>query len=186
MKQHNYTTYLIADLHFGHKGVIKYRTDFETTAHMEALITYNWVNVVNPEDHVFILGDAAMNLAGHERVGQLPGRKTLILGNHDDNSVIKLAAIYDKVILMKETTRSGIEFVLTHVPVHTSMLYSHMNGNGERWGINIHGHIHERVIPSLEEDKRYFNVSVERLDYTPIAFKTVINYYLERGAYAQI
>ena len=41
---------------------------------------------------------------------------------------------------------------------------------------NVHGHIHEKSL----DDLRYFNISVERLGYTPIQWEDLHKKLLER------
>jgi calcineurin-like phosphoesterase family protein len=41
--------------------------------------------------------------------------------------------------------------------------------------VNIHGHIHEQLLdPTVYEIDRYFNVSVENINYTPIELQEII------------
>ena len=58
--------------------------------------------------------------------------------------------------------------ILTHIPVHPESL--------ARWGLNVHGHLHaNRVNLPLAQipDRRYFNVSMEQINYTPISLEEV-------------
>ena len=41
--------------------------------------------------------------------------------------------------------------------------------------INLHGHIH------LIDDLRYFNVSMENIDYTPISLEEIRSIFKSRG-----
>ena len=61
--------------------------------------------------------------------------------------------------------------ILTHIPIHPESL--------ARWGLNVHGHLHANVVKlSLAQipDPRYFNVSMEQINYTPISLETVKKY----------
>ena len=61
--------------------------------------------------------------------------------------------------------------ILTHVPVHVDQL--------NRFRFNIHGHLHDHTVSRYDaegneyHDHRYFNVSLERIAYTPIPVETV-------------
>jgi len=58
--------------------------------------------------------------------------------------------------------------VMTHIPVHPI--------NVARWRCNIHGHIHNSMSPSSYTPAyglKYFNVSCEVLDYTPISIEQI-------------
>jgi calcineurin-like phosphoesterase family protein len=57
-----------------------------------------------------------------------------------------------------------------------------------RFGINVHGHLHQRQVLVDESDPssidpRYFNVSVERLDYTPMALEDLKKTVEARGGF---
>jgi calcineurin-like phosphoesterase family protein len=60
------------------------------------------------------------------------------------------------------SSRKLVNLLLTHIPVHPDSI--------PYWAIgNVHGHIHERPAPT----PRHYNVSVERINYTPIAIEDV-------------
>jgi calcineurin-like phosphoesterase family protein len=57
---------------------------------------------------------------------------------------------------------------MTHIPIHSESL--------ARWGLNIHGHLHYQVVKmplSQIPDPRYFNVGMERINYTPISLEDI-------------
>ena len=53
--------------------------------------------------------------------------------------------------------------LLTHVPIHESGI------NPEKYGLNVHGHIHEKASPKGP----YRNVSVEAIGYTPVNIEEI-------------
>jgi calcineurin-like phosphoesterase family protein len=53
--------------------------------------------------------------------------------------------------------------ILTHVPVHPDQLKYRFKGN-------IHGHLHSHVV----DDSRYYNVSCEQINLTPILVDKVL------------
>lgn len=73
-----------SDLHLGHTRVVDWRP-FADLTEMHAAIRERWNAAVNPDDEVYLIGDAVMG----RRVDNLPllddlaGRKYLIPGNHD-------------------------------------------------------------------------------------------------------
>lgn len=87
-------TYLIADPHFFHAspdrpdGIIRMCSrPFANGAEMNATMAANWRAVVRPNDDVFVVGDFAHRADPDELrklFDFLPGRKHLIIGNHDD------------------------------------------------------------------------------------------------------
>lgn len=157
--------FLIADTHFGHANVLTFKKDNEEllrpgfnniTEHDEHLIEC-WNSVVKDQDKVYHLGDigfksfTALGLI----LSRLNGTKVLIKGNHDNFKLSQYQQYFKDV----RATHTLDRFVLSHVPVHPACL--------TRWDANIHGHLHSNVI----QDKRYINVSVEQINYTPINFE---------------
>lgn len=159
-------TFLISDTHFAHQGVCNFLRDDNTklrpwtnAEEMDEDLVKNWNSVVGPKDRVYHLGDVVINRKGLKTLGRLNGRKVLIKGNHDifnlDEYLLYFADIRGYHVLDN--------FLLSHVPVHPCNLY--------RWSCNVHGHLHHRrVLDQDKIDSRYFNVSVECIDYTPIEF----------------
>lgn len=79
--------YFTSDLHLGHQLVSDSR-GFSSTADHDEWIFDLWRSVVKDEDRVWILGDltaggAGVQLAALHRIAELPGRKSMVLGNHD-------------------------------------------------------------------------------------------------------
>lgn len=157
--------FLIADTHFGHANVLTFKKDngellrpgfHHITEHDEYLIEC-WNSVVKDQDKVYHLGDigfksfTALSLI----LSRLNGQKILIKGNHDNFKLSQYQQYFKDV----RATHILDKFVLSHVPVHPECL--------TRWDANIHGHLHSNVI----RDKRYINVSVEQINYTPISFE---------------
>lgn len=153
--------FVISDTHFHHENIYKFTTfggtervrpQFENAVEADREMVLRWNSVVTPEDHVWHLGDVTMgnNLA---IVKELNGHKRLLLGNHDRCTIEQYKqAGFQKVQAYRFCDRWGI---LSHIPLHPDTV-------GSR--INIHGHIHERD----EFGPQYRNVSVERINYTPV------------------
>lgn len=120
--------------------------------------------VVRPEDRVYFVGDVCFHKKHLHKVGQMNGRKCLIKGNHDLLDIKDYLQYFDDVRGVHQF--KGV--VITHIPVHPDSL--------GRWGFNIHGHLHANRVKSLLWDKidpRYFNVSVEQINYTPISLEEI-------------
>jgi len=167
-------TFLIADLHFGHANVCNFLNQygeklrpFSSVEEMDEEIIERWNKRVGPEDKVYVLGDLAMSRKHISTVGRCNGTKVLIKGNHD---IFKLG---DYTPYFKDIRGSHKldKFILTHIPIHTESLARWTSGN-------IHGHLHSyNVMKDGVEDKRYFCVSVEQIDYTPISFEDIRKKY---------
>lgn len=167
--------YVISDTHFGHQNMYKFtyaladgverrvRAEFADAEEGDAAMIERWNAIVKPEDHVWHLGDVAMDRNSVLRVvPRLNGHKRLVLGNHDLDKV----KLYSEVGFQKivSSARKG-KYILSHIPLHPQSL-------GELTSkplINVHGHIHEKE----PYGPQYRNVSVERINYTPIPLESL-------------
>lgn len=155
---------LIADLHFGHKGMAIKR-GFQDEFYHDQTIVDNWNSVVHKRDLTYILGDVTMESKEHYyRLDEMNGRKIVVLGNHDmKNHIPELLKYVDQVAGMIKYSQKGYpKMFLTHCPIHPREL-------DYRVELNIHGHIHEYLVEdkNRKPDKRYVCVSCEHVDYTP-------------------
>jgi calcineurin-like phosphoesterase family protein len=154
-------TFYCADLHFSHKNIVVFtnkdgnriRPFFDMEEHDEILIE-NWNKTVSPNSKVYVLGDVCINKKGLPNMARLNGKKCLIKGNHD---IFKLEE-YMKYFYDVRSCHAHFnpKFIMTHIPIHPSEL--------ERFGYNVHGHLHHNSIP----DERYICVSMEHINFTPI------------------
>lgn len=117
---------------------------------------------VKPEDRVYFVGDFCFSKKHIHKVGRMNGRKVLVKGNHDTLELKEYLPYFDDI-------RGVHQFdgmVITHIPVHIQCL--------GRWGFNVHGHLHANNISFVgDADPRYFNVSVEQINYTPISLEEI-------------
>jgi len=172
--------FFISDTHFGDKAVHKIRHrrfgKLKTVDKMNELLIKQWNAEVGKKDTVYHLGDVAMTKKGLALLNQCNGKKILIKGNHDEYPLAEYLNVFDDIhgIVRFE------KYFLSHTPIHPDLL--------PRWcKANIHGHIHHKQV--IDSDgkahHRYFNVSVERTDFKPIAVEEInlmvaAAYYKER------
>jgi len=162
--------FLVSDTHFGHFNVIKYcDRPFSNITQMDKQLIQNWNNTVGKDDIVYHLGDFCMG--GREQIKlyaeQLQGRKRIVLGNHDRSYKIYLEAGFEFAfphpIILDDF------YILSHKPQFLSKSAPYAN---------IHGHIHNIEQELIVGDKNlFYNVSVEKIDYTPINFEKIKKYY---------
>lgn len=157
--------WFMSDLHLGHDNMYTLfkRVDgsparpFTSFHDADRAMMENTNARVQPGDVLYILGDVAMGNTQESlnKLNAVNCKKKLILGNHDKTNKIELyLAVFSEVCSIKHFDN----VVLTHVPLHPSSL--------ERWGYNVHGHLHHHAIP----DTRYINVCVEHTNYGPISY----------------
>ena len=164
-------TFVIADLHMGDFDMCSLKKadghplrPFSSVEDHDETIIANWNKVVPKDARVYVLGDVAQKKSDIAKIGRLNGsRKILISGNHDiypSSEYLK----YFKDIRATHRLDNGI--LMSHIPVHPSTF-------GKAHKVNVHGHIHDkrvmdyfRVTPEI--DPRYFCVSCEHINYTPM------------------
>lgn len=154
--------FMIGDTHFGHGNILNFKREdgtpvrpFQTVDEMDWEMVVRWNRVVQPQDHVYHLGDVAIKRDGLEMMMHLNGHKRLIHGNHDIFKTKDYLKYFEEI----RGVRVIDDFVLTHIPLHPESL------RGD-W-VNIHGHLHNNK-PAMHLGPRYFNVSAEMVNYTPI------------------
>lgn len=172
----SYNIFFASDHHFCHSKLYNeflhegrfIRHEFANAAEGDEAMIERHNAVVNPNDRVYFLGDVVFHKKNLHLVGRMQGRKVLIKGNHDLLDASDYLQYFDDIRAVHQF--KGM--VITHIPIHPDCL--------GRWGFNVHGHLHRHniYIPdhytvgnSLRKDKRYFNVSVEQINYTPISLE---------------
>jgi calcineurin-like phosphoesterase family protein len=162
-------TFFIADTHFHHKNILTFengRKEFSSVEEMDETMVQRWNNVVKDTDIVYHLGDVTFRT--WDIVERLKGNKRLVLGNHDGAGLATYQRFFKKVFGVKDISGA----VLSHAPLHSHHFYP-------RWPLNIHGHTHRDTVMRdigtdiREADTRYFCVSVEQINYTPISVEEI-------------
>lgn len=157
-------TWVCADHHFGHPNIIKFTRDdgtplrvFNSIEEHDETIIRNHNEIVHPSDRVYLLGDVCINRRSIRTLARLSGRLVLVKGNHDIFRLKEYEPYVDDIrAYVVQKDKDGHKVIMSHVPVHPDCL--------DRWGTNIHGHLHYRSLP----DKRYKCVSLEHTDFKPI------------------
>ena len=150
-----------SDLHLGHENIIRY-TDrpFANAEVMDANLYANWAATVGSEDEVIFVGDVAMRRAvgphTWERIRDGRGaRKCLVIGNHDLTGGGKPRVDGFDDIGTVMCVADDPPLILTHIPM-TQV---------PEGCVNVHGHTHNEA----PRRSPHINVSVEQLDYRPVA-----------------
>lgn len=167
--------WFISDTHFNHANFLNFLNEhgeqirkFSSVEEMNEVMIENWNEVVKDDDKIYHLGDVSMAnvTAFHNVMRRLKGKKTLIMGNHDDYKMSAYMEHFRDICSWKNFHDGPLKFIATHAPLHSESFFPH------RAFVNVHGHIHEKLVYSNAcrtiVDKRYINVCVEHHNYTPI------------------
>lgn len=150
------TVYFTSDLHLGH-GFVAALRGFETAENHDEALALNWAATVRKKDDiVWVLGDVTLNRFSRRACWfeGLPGRKRLILGNHDrahpmhrdaHNHLAEYLGVFEYVSTAGRARIAGQDVLLSHFP------YDADRGDevrGAQWRLPdfgqplVHGHLH--------------------------------------------
>lgn len=166
--------FLTADLHLGHEKTCtvfeghdgRPLRPFVNADEMDQTIIKNFQARLTKNDTLYVLGDVCIDPKNLWKLHEIPGRKTLIPGNHERLPMSRYLEFFDDVEVYKVFKTSGLykRFVCSHVPMHPDSV--------TRWGANVHGHLHSdyvRLRPGhTDPDPRYLCVSLEQTNYAPL------------------
>ena len=159
------TVWVWSDLHLGHDNIIRYANrPFRTAEEMDAVLYRNWARTVGDGDLLLFVGDLAMRKAigehTWETIRSSPGRaKHLVVGNHDltGSGVVRVDGFDD--ICSALTVDGDPPLAFTHMPL----------AEVPQGVVNVHGHTHDEQ----PRRSRHINVSVEQIDYRPVALDRI-------------
>lgn len=155
-------TYFTSDTHFGHTNIIGFcDRPFDSIHSMNEALIFNWNSVVDPNDHVYHLGDFALcpTKAATEIAYALNGKIHLVEGNHDRRKNVRgsLKERFEWVKSYHEMNYEKTKIVLCHFPSETW-------NKSHRGSWHLHGHSHGNL-PS--PTKRRQDVGVDTNDFYP-------------------
>jgi len=160
--------FIVSDTHFGHANILNFKREdgssvrnFASVEVMDELMVERWNSVVRPQDKVYHLGDVAMSKKDIATIGRCNGHKRLVRGNHDDHPLKEYLKYFEEVY----ATRVLDRMIFSHIPIHPNSMGKHL--------ANVHGHIHNPLRDVY--GPLYYNVSVEVVNYTPIALEDLKN-----------
>ena len=160
--------FLASDHHLGHTNILTFRKsdgsflrEFSSIEEHDEHIINMHNSVVANGDKTYFLGDIGFSAKILPLLSRMNGKKILIKGNHDNLKLSQYLPYFKDI-------RGSHQFdglLLTHIPVHPGSL--------SRWNANVHGHLHSNVVEVSQgvPDTRYFNVSMECINYTPISLE---------------
>lgn len=199
------TTFYTADLHVGHRLVAGLRgfghlvsepgarprfDGVDTGAH-DDLIRRNWWETVGIDDLVYVLGDLAVTssedgvMAMLAFVDALPGRKRLVLGNHDPRHPMHdghekwagaYAEAFESIDTLVRRRIAGRRVMLSHFPYGNDMRHIAQNNGVDRYAAFrpvdaglwlLHGHTHSGDV--RREGQREIHVGLDAWGMKPVA-----------------
>lgn len=155
-----------SDLHIGHENVIRYcDRPFADAEEMNERLHTNWRETVGDDDLLLFVGDVAMWPALRDGVwerirGAAGGTRRLVVGNHDLTGSGRLRI-------------DGFDAVhsLLCLPGDPPLLFTHLPlGDVPPGWVNVHGHTHDSPVARSP----HINVSVEQIDYRPLALPRIL------------
>lgn len=157
--------YFTSDLHFHHTNIIKYcNRPFGSVEEMDQALIRNWVEVVQPCDTVYVLGDFAFTKSQPEitrLLSCLPGHKHLIAGNHDKNTT-RFAKGWASVSDLRKVVVNDQRIILCHYSMR-------IWDQSHRGSWCLYGHSHGKLPPYGKS----FDIGVDAWNYTPVSFDQV-------------
>lgn len=167
-----------SDTHFGHENIIRYcNRPFHNAQEMNAELIHRWRETVPEDGIVFHLGDFAHGSSRlwNDILCALPGRKYLILGNHDMKCIRQGFMSHFEMVVQQMTIRvDGQAIILNHNPF---LCY----GGSYRDVWQLFGHVHSGPTSHTGLDHPRLNmlfplqydVGVDNNDFRPISFAEV-------------
>lgn len=187
------TVWFTSDLHLGHARIVDLsHRPFGSIEEHDQSIADRWKSCVLPDDIVWVLGDIAVESTWKhalEVIESLPGRKRLILGNHDQAWMGKsdwmrffpeYLKVFEAVTPWARTKIQGIKVNLSHFPYegdHTegSRFDEYRLRLTENSKPLIHGHIHATdVVKSMVWGAiPQIHVGVDAWGFSPVSDQVV-------------
>lgn len=192
-------TRFISDLHLGHANIMKYEPSRPggTVDGMDSELVRLWNETVGTEDVTYVLGDVSWHSPGRtvELLGAMNGRKVLVKGNHDHESMLAagVGRCFDRVVSYATLSMPKRELcrkvVLSHYPIPFF--------DSARFGaVHLYGHVHdteqyadvERLRRTLEErygcSWRMFNVGcmMPYMGFRPRTLDEIVSSAVPGGA----
>ena len=159
--------YAIADLHLGHKNILKFRPSFKSVEFHDKYIVNRILETCGKRDSLYLLGDCFFSVESLDHLREMKskiGSIHMVLGNHDTENKLRLSII---MTALNEGLIDSIHGLLkykgiwlSHAPIHETEL---------RGKYCVHGHTHSVVV----DDNRYLGVSCEQVAYKPINFQAI-------------
>lgn len=161
-------TWITSDLHLGHENVLSHDgRPFGNIEEMDEAITYNFRELIGPEDNLFILGDAAWQTKSFLKFYDSLRTKNVyyVKGNHE-KALKKKWHLFKEVHSLCEVLVQGIKLpiVMCHYPL-------------EEWNRSYYGawHLHGHRHGSVADNPNIYrlDMSINLWDYLPVKLNSI-------------
>ncbi len=179
LKLEHQNIWFTSDYHFSHANVIKYdKRPFTSVEEMDEALIDGWNAKVKDTDIVFYLGDLSFDrdFGRTQAIAkQLKGKIHFILGNHDDERVIRKLGIFETVsdyinlsVKDLENPRKYQDIMMFHYPILSWDKVHHGS-----W--HLHGHCHQNLIPhqTVYYEGKVLDMGCNGWDYEPTNYITI-------------
>lgn len=179
------SVYFTSDTHFGHPLVANLR-GFDSTADHDLAIIDNLAEVIRRhDDQLWILGDLALSKwrDALDLLRRLPGRKHLIIGNHDQlfpglnrdshKYFPEYMDVFSSAQLIARRKVAGRSVFLSHFPYsadHTAQPRWEVFRVPDGGDLLMHGHTHRAEV---NESRREFHVGLDAWGLRPVPLDVV-------------
>jgi calcineurin-like phosphoesterase family protein len=172
--------FFYSDPHFGHAAVLGYCSrPFADVHEMDARLIERYNASVCPSDTVLWLGDCFFHNVdvSADIMGQLNGRKLLVLGNHDRSAAAMARLGFDVVADQLTLCIAGKKAIASHYPYAGTVSPEDAAPNADvgnrpvrhKDQILLQGHTHS----ATRYHQGMVHVGVDAWDYRPVALNEV-------------
>jgi len=142
---------------------------------MDKFLLEAWNACITENDTVYILGDLFFRntVPTEEYLKKMPGKKHLIVGNHDKDWMKKvdLSKYFENVSYMNEISDGHHKITLCHYPLMTW-------NSASKGSYMVYGHIHNNTdsdyFPLLRFRENALNAGVDINHFRPVTFNEMI------------
>lgn len=168
--------WITSDLHFGHANIIKFcQRPFSSVEEMDAVLIYNWNEIVGKDDIIYIVGDFTLNGPDFaaDVFSMLNGKIFVMPGSHDHRW------------FEKQTYKSRDGHLVQHLPglftipvpirdnskmALTLCHYAMRTWPASHYGtLHVFGHSHGK----LDGVGRSMDIGVDAFNYRPVDLRDI-------------
>ena len=168
--------WLTSDWHFNHdREFIWEARGFDSVEQMNEWIVFHHNKLVQPDDHVYVLGDLMLgdSVAGINYIKRMNGQLHIVRGNHDTDRRWELYKELPNVVEMQNAMYLKYRkhhFYLSHYPTLTGNLEKE---SLTQMTLNLYGHTHQ--VSNFYMDMPYmYHVGVDSHDCKPVLLDDII------------